>query len=197
MSASRTQPDEAAGAVQVVEETPHSLTEYAAVPIAFRVTSRFQVEPDLRLVEEAVTPYLKDYDALAEEGPLSWPRRWDIRNWGILAARAPDGRQVGGAVIAWNTPGVDLLQGRDDLAVLWDLRVHPDYRGHGVGGELFRHAAGWARQRGCRHLIIETQNVNVAACRFYERQGCRLGEAHHFAYAGLPDEVQLLWYKVL
>ena len=58
-------------------------------------------------------------------------------------------------------------------------------------------AEAWASREGARWLKIETQNVNVPACRFYARQGCSLGAAHRFAYPAFPDEVQLLWYKKL
>ena len=86
---------------------------------------------------------------------------------------------------------------RDDLTVLWDIRVREDVRGRGIGTQLFASAAAWARDRGYRQLGIETQNVNVPACRFYARQGCRLGAIHRFGYAGRPDvahEAMLLWY---
>jgi hypothetical protein len=43
-------------------------------------------------------------------------------------------------------------------------------------------------------LKIETQNSNVAACRFYAREGCQLRGIHPGAYADFPDEIQLLWY---
>ena len=46
-------------------------------------------------------------------------------------------------------------------------------------------------------LKVETQHVNVAACRFYGRRGCTLGAVHRDAYPSLPDEIQLLWYKPL
>ena len=105
-----------------------------------------------------------------------------------------NGSRLGGAVVAWNTPGVDMLEGRDDLAVLWDLRVHPDHRREGVGSRLFQHAAAWARAKGCRQLKIETQNINVRACKFYAKQGCYLGAVHAGAYPEFPEEVQLLWY---
>jgi len=49
----------------------------------------------------------------------------------------------------------------------------------------------------CRQLKIETQNTNVQACRFYERQRCRLHAIHRAAYPELPEEIQLLWYKDL
>jgi GNAT superfamily N-acetyltransferase len=37
-----------------------------------------------------------------------------------------------------------MLEGRDDLAVLWALRVHPDYRSEGVGHQLFKAAVARA-----------------------------------------------------
>ena len=46
-------------------------------------------------------------------------------------------------------------------------------------------------------IKIETQNTNVRACRFYERQGCQLRAVHHAVYPELPEEIQLLWYKDL
>jgi ribosomal protein S18 acetylase RimI-like enzyme len=90
-----------------------------------------------------------------------------------------------------------MLEGRDNLAVLWDIRVAPEARGQGVGSALFRSAEEWAKARGCRQLKVETQNINVAACRFYARQGCVLIRVDRHAYPELPEETQLLWYKVL
>jgi len=95
------------------------------------------------------------------------------------------------------TPGVDLLAGRDDVAVLWDVRVAPAQRGAGVGSALFRAAESWAGAHGCGKLKIETQNINIVACRFYRKMGCTLGRIDRFAYPELPDEVQLLWWKAL
>ena len=56
-------------------------------------------------------------------------------------------------------------------------------------------ASGQSNVHGAEWLEAETQNVNVPACRFYERMGFVLREVHPNAYPGLPDEVQLLWYK--
>ena len=195
-------PETAPADLRVVEESPDSLESYAAISIAFTVTSLFRVElvesglAGITIREEPVMPpYVKDYDAIEEERPLRW-RRWDLTNWGFLAAY--DGSlRVGGAVVAWKTNHVNMLEGRPDLAVLWDIRVAPDARGTGVGSALFRHTEQWARNRKCRTLKIETQNVNVPACRFYARHGCHLGAVSLHAYAELPDEVEMLWYKDL
>jgi GNAT superfamily N-acetyltransferase len=188
--------------IDIRDEPVEALAEYAAVPIVFEVRRVLDVAPvdgglgGFALSERAVeAPYVKDYDA-HDGGPVRWPQRFDLSRWGLLGARV-DGRLVGGAAVAFDTPGVTMLEGRRDLAVLWDLRVAPEARGRGVGTALFRAAEAWAAARACRQLKVETQNVNVPACRFYARQGCVLGGIHRFAYPGLPDEVQLLWYRDL
>lgn len=145
---------------------------------------------------ELDTPYTKDYDAIEGEGPSRWAERFDVTNWGLLVARS-GGRALGGAVIAFDTPGVHMLEGRRDLAVLWDLRVDRDVRGKGLGTALFEAAEQWAISHGCKELKVETQNVNVPACRFYQKQGCSLGEVDRFAYPDLPHEIQLIWRKGL
>jgi GNAT superfamily N-acetyltransferase len=183
--------------------TPQSLREHARISIAFEVDRVFDVTVEQNglggfvLVERPVAvPYLKDYDALPDNGPENWAVRFDVANWCLLTATS-DGRRVGGAVLASNTQGVHMLEGRRDLTVLWDLRVAPEMRRSGVGSALFAAAEEWAKSHGRRQLKVETQNINLPACRFYAGRGCHLGAVHHFAYPDLPDEVQLLWYKDL
>jgi len=178
---------------------PDRLDEYARVSIAFMVKSIYRVElidgglGGMTLQEVPVeTPYVKDYDR--EENPQDWPGKFDVRNWGFFLARL-GGRPAGAATVAFDTTGVFMLESRRDLAVLWDIRVAPEARGAGI--PLFRSAAAWARERGCTQLKIETQNINVPACRFYRRMGARLGEIHRYGYAGVPavaHEVMLNWY---
>ena len=183
--------------------TPGALGEYARISIAFTVDRILEVTlahgglGGIVLTETPVAdPYVKDYDAIKGAGPTRWARHFDVSNWGLTWAHR-DGARAGGAVIAFRTPGVHMLGGRDDVAVLWDIRVAPGQRGTGVGSALFRAAEGWAAARGCGWLKIETQNVNAAACRFYQRMGCTLGAVDRFAYPELPGEVQLLWWKAL
>lgn len=189
--------------LEITEEPISAAAELARVPIAFDVESVFDVSPldgglgGLILSERRVeVPYVKDYDATEGENPAQWAARFDVSNWGLISARS-GGVRVGGAVIAFNTEGVHMLEGRTDLAVLWDIRVAREARGRGVGFGLFHAVEAWASARGCRQLKIETQNINVPACRFYARQGCVLGAVNRFAYRELPEEVQLLWYKTL
>jgi GNAT superfamily N-acetyltransferase len=183
--------------------TPGALTEHGRISIAFAVDQIF----DLSLADGGVggmvrteipvaQPYVKDYDVIEGQGPARWAKRFDVSNWGMIGA-FEDGARVGGAVIAFRTADVHMLSGRDDVAVLWDIRVAPRRRGSGVGSALFRAAERWAGDRGCGWLKIETQNVNTAACRFYQKMGCTLGGIERFAYPELPEEVQLLWWKAL
>jgi ribosomal protein S18 acetylase RimI-like enzyme len=184
---------------EIREESIGLLHQHAAIPAVFRVETI--LEPTLEdrgiggiLLRERPLrePYQKDYDALAGGGPAGWPARFDVSRWGLLVARW-DGEPAGGAVIAWNTPGLWALRGRSDLAALWDLRVRPDRRRRGIATHLLSAAAAWARQRGCSRLEIETQNTNVAACRFYVRSGCTLAAIDRHAYPELPHESRLLW----
>ncbi len=188
--------------VEIREVGPDRLDEYALIPSTFEVKSIYRVESlDLgfRLIEERVRdPYVKDCDGTDDPdgGVLNWPRSFRTANWGFFIARE-SGQDVGAAAVALHTPGVHMLEDRADLAVLWDIRVRPERRGHGIGGELFRYATAWAGKRGCRQLKIETQNTNVPGCRFYARQGCVLGGINRFGYAACPEvahEAMLLWY---
>ena len=189
--------------VEIREEPLSHLAEHARISIAFEVDRVFDVTephgvPDrFELVERRLAaPYLKDYDAIAGNHPTDWARQFDLSNWGLLSARV-EGVCVGGALIAFKTSGFPVLEDRSDLAVLWDLRVSPEMRGRGVASALFAAAEQWARHRGCRRLKVETQNVNVAACKFYASQGCRLVEVRRFAYPDFPEEIQFFWQKEL
>ena len=180
-----------------------ALADYARVPIVFTVdrvldvTTRHDGPERFALSERRLdAPYVKDYDAITGDGPLQWARHYDLSNWALFSARLA-GRLVGGAAVAFDTPEFTMLEGRRDLAVLWDIRVSPDVRRHGVGAALFERVEAWAQRHGCRQLKIETQNTNVHACRFYERHGCQLRVIDRAAYPELPEEIQLLWYKDL
>jgi GNAT superfamily N-acetyltransferase len=195
------EPETSVVVLHVVDEQRPDWHAYGLVPIAFtvdRIADAIAAPGGgYALHERPVSrPYQKNYDSIAGERPERWAKRFETSRWGVLVARVGDAR-VGGSVIAVDTPDLHMLEGRDDLAVLFDLRVAPGWRGKGVGTALFRAAESWARRRGKVQLKVETQNVNAAACRFYERMGCELRATDPVAYPSLPHEVQFLWYKRL
>jgi len=190
-------------ALEIIEISPDQIQLYAAIPIAYKVKSIYQVTLiDKGLAGFIMTevkikkPYVKDYDAYEDGGPERWLKRFDVSNWGFYIAKEKD-TVKGGVAVLCNSPDVPMLAGRGDLAILWDIRIHPDFRGHKIGAKLFIQAVNWARERNCSQLMIETQNVNVPACKFYKKLGCCLGAIDRYGYVKCPDvadEVRLTWH---
>lgn len=179
-----------------------SLTTYSKIPISFEVKSKLIVDllndglgGIVLHEEEVIPPYVKDYDEIKGEGPIRWLERFNTSNWVLFLARE-EGILVGGATVAFHTPGVHMLSDREDITVLWDIRVHPEHRRCGIGRALFSEAVKWSKERNCKYLKVETQNINVPASRFYVRQGCLLGEINRFAYSApqVAHETMLVWY---
>lgn len=188
--------------IEILEENSNILLEYEKISIAFEVKTYFRLDISenglggIKLIEVRAKPYIKDYDENLEEKPSYWATKFNISNWGILSAFV-DKERVGGAAIAWKTPELSMLEGREDLACLWDLRVSPKVRHKKIGHQLFSRAIAWAKARNCRQLKVETQNINVPACRFYVKQGCVLGSINRFAYPEAMNEIQLIWHRSL
>ena len=188
--------------VAIADDPLAALADYAQVSPAFTVDRVLDVQSDLErpghfvLSEHIVrTPFVKDYDRDGADGPLSWPHRFDVSGWTVLSSRR-DGQTVGWAALAFDAseliaPAISPLGNRP--AVLWDLRVDKIARNQGVGSGLFQSSLSLARVHGCDDLLVETQNINVPACRLYQRHGCELRAVRAAAYPDLPDEVQLIW----
>jgi len=109
-----------------------------------------------------------------------------------------DGEQpVGVATIVTHTQEINMLSGRDDLAVLWDIRVDDAYKHQGIGQALFDMALKWSREQGIIQMKIECQNNNVPAIKFYHMQGAVLSAINEYAYYNEPEyrhEAQFIWY---
>jgi GNAT superfamily N-acetyltransferase len=88
----------------------------------------------------------------------------------------------------------------NNAAWLWNILIDRAYRRQGLGRRLFARAVAWARQRGLRALLIETQSNNAPACHFYAAQGCDLVGLNDFYYTNEDlelGEVALFWaYRV-
>jgi GNAT superfamily N-acetyltransferase len=192
--------------LKIIPQFPPHYPLYAQIPSQFWVESIYRVEQiedgygGLRLVEEPLDqPFLRNYDFDGNGGdnPAAWVREFDLGNWGLFVAMKGD-QPIGGITIALDGPVFPArnLQ-RSDLTVLWDIRVHPEHKGQGIGTMLFQYAANWARQQGYGQLGLETDSSNVPACKFYTHMGCELGGILKYGYSGVPkvsDYAMLLWY---
>lgn len=184
--------------IVVIEESTDVLPLYEQIPMAFLASKKVSLDGLLEsqganMREIEVEPFRKDYDDCEEDRPTSLPKRFDVSNWALIGAFC-DGRRIGGAILARSTPGLNMLEGRDDLALIMDIRVHPDSRGQHIGEAVMKGALEWAARNCCTELKVETQDINGPACRFYYSQGFRLAEVNERVYEGL-DETQLIWRK--
>ena len=187
----------------IVEEPPARLADYAKVPIGFTVAELLDERAWAALTRDApfeavaVSPtYWKDYDSYPGSHPSAWPQLFDLSRWMILAAYDRECR-VGGATVIVDDPQIELLRDCSACALLWDIRVAPYARRQGIGTALLEAVERRAGERGAGNLRVETQDINVPACRFYHAHGFRLERATPGAYPTLPNEVQLLWRKPL
>ncbi len=176
-------------------ETPTKalLSEYAKLSIEYLVESEFHMEwinnglGGIGLTEVQVEPYWKNYDT-PDNNPSHLIDKFDMANWKVLSVY--DGAiRVAGAILAFETQGIHMLEGRNDLVDIWDIRVDKAYRGHGVGQMLFAACVDWAREMKCTRIKVETQNNNTKACKFYASQGAKLSNVNKHAYKDPPVSV--------
>ncbi|MBO4688011.1 MAG: GNAT family N-acetyltransferase [Clostridiales bacterium] len=149
----------------------------------------------LQFEEVPVEPYVKDLAVY--ERACDYEKLFDnLSTWRFYMAF--DGEKpVGAATVAGTTEHLDMLAGRKDLCVLWDIRVQDGYKHQGIGQKLFDMAVAGGKKDGYKQMVIECQNTNVTAVNFYKKQGALLGKVDMYAYyaeTGLEDEAQLLWY---
>ena len=83
------------------------------------------------------------------------------------------------------------------FAYVEDIVVDTKFRRQGIGEKLISQAKQWAREHNLAGIMLETQNNNVGACKFYERCGFQLGGFDKYLYKGInpeTDEIALYWY---
>jgi len=157
-----------------------------------RCDNAFTVDAELCLAAEdgrisysvrSVPPYVKRYDSEANDS-TAYLGQPDHAAWLAYV----DGQLAGQILVHenWNR-----------FAIIWDIAVEPSFRRQGVGRRLIEHALRWARGRGVPGVMLETQNINVAACRLYARCGFVLGGFDSYLYRGVAPgtrEIALFWY---
>ena len=173
--------------MRIEQGNPSDLAEYESVSIGFWVEERFDPNTGQLVPSER---FWKDYDETPNERPTSLAERYDLMNSLILLAYDED-ELVGGALLVHRSD-YEMLDGRQDRAVLVDIRVSENLRRSGIGSSLFDLSIEWAWEQGCDEVLIETQDVNATACRFYLAKGCEIIDVQSDAYPGL-NETMIVW----
>jgi len=130
------------------------LPQYDQIPMIVHVSAYYRINKvnlglgGFTLVKTPVEPYIKDFCVGDNESITRWEKRWDISNWAFFMAF--DGEQpVGGATVVSRTKEINMLSGRDDLAVLWDIRVDDAYKHKGRTGIIRYGCKLVVRARSC------------------------------------------------
>ncbi|MCI0550708.1 MAG: GNAT family N-acetyltransferase [Anaerolineae bacterium] len=100
----------------------------------------------------------------------------------------------------------DQLAGQINVSKHWnayawidDFAVDARFRRCRVGRALMEKAVDWTKERYLPGIMLETQDVNVPACRFYQNFGFKLHGFDTHLYKGLnpsTDEIALYWYLI-
>jgi ribosomal protein S18 acetylase RimI-like enzyme len=77
-----------------------------------------------------------------------------------------------------------------------DFCVAKEYRRKGIGYKLMDKAKEWTKVNNLKGIMLETQDVNIAACRFYKKYGFLLGGVDTMLYSNFKNAEQkaLFWY---
>ena len=178
------------------EITIDQLDEYGNIPFYYKTTKRYKLKKinnglgGILLELKDVPEFSKDFGKKVNH----WKEMFDLSNWKFFAAYNEDGEMIAGCTVATKTSNCNMLEKRDDLALLWDIRVSDEYKRKGIGQHLFNIAKDFAIENGFKQLKVECQNTNPAAVNFYHKHGMKLGAINEYAYKEYPNEAQLLWY---
>jgi Acetyltransferases len=92
---------------------------------------------------------------------------------------------------------IKLCANWNGYALIEDISVSGNWRNKGIGTKLLEKAVQWAKQNNLAGLMLETQDVNVPACRFYARNNFIIGGVDRMLYSNLPaakNEIAIFWY---
>lgn len=87
----------------------------------------------------------------------------------------------------------------NNYALVEDIAVDKQFRGHGIGRKLIEQAKRWAKNGGMPGIMLETQSHNVSACKFYQSCGFEIGGFDLRLYQGIhqnSDEAAIFWYLI-
>lgn len=123
------------------------------------------VPPPDQAVIELTDP---DLDLLAGIDDRAFHPTWRVGRNGLQDAIHATPWSSTMAVVEDRTPlGFVIVGETGGVAYLQRLAVDPDVTGRGIGRSLVRASIAWARTRGGRSMLLNTQPENAAAARLY------------------------------
>lgn len=83
----------------------------------------------------------------------------------------------------------------ENIAHILDFCIREEYRGHGAGAFLFRKTLEDLKSRGYKFVLLEEQDSNIRARKFYERFGMRVIQKVDKYYRS-GDTAWIYWKKL-
>lgn len=84
------------------------------------------------------------------------------------------------------------------FAYIENIAVAKKSRQLGIGTALLNVAIEWAKRKNFIGLMLETQDINISACRFYAKNNFVIGGVDCMLYANFPNaanEKAIFWYQ--
>lgn len=91
---------------------------------------------------------------------------------------------------------VKLRKNWNRYAYIEDIAVCKDFRGQGIGSALINISIEWAKHKNLHGLMLETQDNNLIASKFYHNCGFKIGSVDTMLYANFENnfEKAVFWY---
>ncbi len=72
----------------------------------------------------------------------------------------------------------DIVERQKPIIMLWNLRVHPEYRGQGIGSQIMKFIEDFGKEKGVDFIFLGCDADNQSARKFYKKLG--YGEDYGF-----------------
>ncbi|GGA34909.1 GNAT family N-acetyltransferase [Paenibacillus physcomitrellae] len=93
---------------------------------------------------------------------------------------------------------IRLVKDWNRMAYVENIAIRQSHRSRGIGKRLFEAGEKWSLEQGLRGIMLEAQDDNLNACRFYLKQGMKLGGADTMKQTFNPKiGTTLYFYKIL
>ncbi|MHA2270923.1 MAG: GNAT family N-acetyltransferase [Candidatus Hodarchaeales archaeon] len=167
-----------------------NLNDFSRIDNSFEVSSVIElgmIQGEIRYkIKEVAEGWEKKYDTPRDFDPASV-----INNeTAVIFLAYLDGLIAGKVVLKkyWN-----------NFAYIDDIAVDRSFRRRGIGQQLLHRAISWAQEKGFPGIMLETQNINVGACKLYESCGFQIGGFDQLVYKAMnlpKDEIAIYWYLI-
>lgn len=133
-----------------------------------------------------------EIDMTKEESISLWKEIMNEDTTSIIAIKN-NNKLIAGCITVTNSPKINMLKGDMTNAVLWDIRVNPNYQNLGLATKLLKESIKFAKKMKCKRLLIETQDNNPKAINFYLKNGAKLIETNPDIYPVELNEIQYIF----